>query len=54
MTPSGVLYPVLRRLMPGAVTNTVTIGRALIRVAEAGYPARILEGRDINRVGDPA
>ena len=50
----GLFYPVLRRLMPGAVTNTATLGRALVRVAAAGDPDRILEGRDINRVGDPA
>lgn len=50
----GYLYPVLRRLMPGMVTNTVTIGRALLRVAREGYPTRILEGRDINRAGAAA
>lgn len=50
----GYLYPVLRRLMPGMVTNTVTIGRAMLRVARAGYPTPILEGRDINRAGDAA
>jgi len=44
----GLLYPALRRLLPGAVTNTVTLGRALIRVAADGYPIRVLEGRDIN------
>jgi uncharacterized protein YbjT (DUF2867 family) len=47
----GPLYPLLRRLAPGVVTNTETIGRALIRVAEEGYPSRVLEGRDINASG---
>jgi uncharacterized protein YbjT (DUF2867 family) len=45
----GVLYPVLQRLLPNLVTNTVAVGRALIRVAAVGYPKKILESRDINR-----
>ncbi len=48
----GPLYPLLRRLAPGVVTNTETIGRALIRVAAEGYRTRVLEGRDINLAGD--
>jgi len=51
-TAIGLLYPLLRRLLPGAVTNTVTFGRALIHVAADGYPTKILEGRDINQAGD--
>lgn len=47
----GPLYPLLRRMAPGSVTNTETIGRALIRVAAEGYPTRVLEGRDINAAG---
>ena len=50
----GPLYPLLRRVAPGAVTNTETLGRALIRVAADGYPTRVLEGRDINVAGDTA
>jgi uncharacterized protein YbjT (DUF2867 family) len=50
----GPLYPVLRRIAPGAVTTTVTLGRALIRVAANGCETRVLEGRDINRVGERA
>jgi uncharacterized protein YbjT (DUF2867 family) len=50
---AGPLYPLLRRLAPGAVTNTATLGRALIRVAADGYPTRVLEGRDINVAGGP-
>jgi uncharacterized protein YbjT (DUF2867 family) len=49
---AGPLYPLLRRVAPGGVTNTATLGRALIRVAANGYPRRILEGRDINAAGD--
>ena len=44
------LYPVLRRLFPRLVTTTENVGRALIRVAATGYPSRILETEDINRL----
>jgi uncharacterized protein YbjT (DUF2867 family) len=44
------LYPVLRRLAPGSLTTTVDLGRALIEVSTAGYPRRILDPADINRV----
>jgi uncharacterized protein YbjT (DUF2867 family) len=47
----GAIYPVLRRVAPGHVTNTVALGRALIRVAAEGYPKAILETGDINRLG---
>jgi len=50
-----VLAPVtpwLRRLFPGVVTTTVTVGRAMLRAVEAGYPKEILETRDINRLGE--
>ncbi|MEN3307095.1 MAG: hypothetical protein V7603_3297 [Micromonosporaceae bacterium] len=42
------LYPVLRRLAPGQVTTTERLGRAMINVARAGAPSRILAPRDIN------
>ena len=50
----GPFYPLLRRAAPGWVTDTETIGRALIRVAAEGYPTRVLEGRDINGAGEAA
>ena len=50
----GPLYPLLRRVAPGSVTNTETLGRALIGVAADGYSTRVLEGRDINVAGDRA
>ena len=50
----GPLYPLLRRVAPGSVTNTETLGRALVGVAAGGYSVRVLEGRDINRAGDTA
>jgi uncharacterized protein YbjT (DUF2867 family) len=45
------LYPVLRRLTPNLVTTNETVGRAMIQLAASGYEKRILEVRDINRVG---
>ena len=45
-------YPLLRRLFPGSVTTTATLGRALIRVAASGYPKSILHARDINLLAD--
>ena len=45
------VYPVLRRLTPNLVTTNETVGRAMIEVALNGYSSRILEVRDINRVG---
>jgi hypothetical protein len=44
----GPLYPLLRRLFPRQVTTTVNIGRAMIQVAVAGYPRKILDPDDIN------
>lgn len=44
------ITPLLHRLLPGAVTTTVAVGRALIQVAAAGYERPILETRDINRL----
>jgi uncharacterized protein YbjT (DUF2867 family) len=45
------LYPILRRLTPNLVTTNETVGRAMIQLAASGYESRILEVRDINRVG---
>lgn len=50
-TALGALYSVLRRLLPGLVTNTVAVGRALIRLAAEGDAKKILGTRDINRLG---
>lgn len=47
------IYPLLR-LMPRWVTNTRTLGRALIEVAASGYSKPILESEDINRIGEAA
>jgi uncharacterized protein YbjT (DUF2867 family) len=42
------LFPVLRRLVGGAVTTTEQVGRAMIAVAERGAAKRILGPADIN------
>jgi uncharacterized protein YbjT (DUF2867 family) len=41
-------YPVLRRLMPSAVTTTEQIGRAMIAIADHGAPKRVLGAADIS------
>jgi hypothetical protein len=44
------LYPVIRKLFPKNLTTTEQMGLAMIAVAKAGAPIRILEGADINRL----
>jgi len=41
------LLPLLRRIFPRHMLTTEEIGRAMIRVARAGAPKRILESSDI-------
>lgn len=48
---TGPLYPVLRRLTPNLVTTSEVMGKAMIELAVSGYPSRVLETSDINRVG---
>ena len=50
----GPFYPVLRRLLPRYVTTTVSIGRAMIQVAAAGYSKQILFSADINQLSASA
>ena len=47
----GPLYPLLRRIFPRYVTDSVTLGRAMLRVARDGYDRPVLESDDINRAG---
>lgn len=47
----GWTLPTLKRLAPGQVTDTVVLGRALIRVARDGHRDLVLENREINVVG---
>jgi uncharacterized protein YbjT (DUF2867 family) len=46
----GPVYPVLRRVAPGLVTSSETLGKAMVAVAAAGAPKRILETSDINAI----
>ena len=45
----GWLYPVLRRVLPRYVSTLREIGRAMLHVAERGYPKPVLEVPDIVR-----
>jgi uncharacterized protein YbjT (DUF2867 family) len=49
-TVLGPLYPMIKRVFPKHVTNTVAVGRAMIEVAVNGFGKRILENPDINRL----
>ena len=46
----GATGMVWRRPFPRQVTTTVNVGRAMVQVAVAGYPRRILDPEDINRL----
>jgi uncharacterized protein YbjT (DUF2867 family) len=42
------IYPLLKTLAPRYVTTTEAMGRAMINVAESGWPRPVLESPDIN------
>src|SRR5262249_53342449 len=42
------LYPLMFRLAPQSATSTERLGRAMLQVALAGSPKRVLESTDIN------
>jgi uncharacterized protein YbjT (DUF2867 family) len=44
------VVPLWRTLAPGSITTSEQVGRAMLRVAREGYPKRILETPDINRL----
>jgi uncharacterized protein YbjT (DUF2867 family) len=46
----GPFFPLMRRFLPGAVTTTETLGRAMIAVGKGGYSTKVLEAGDINKV----
>ena len=48
----GPIIPVLLTIFPQYVTTTERIGRAMINVARRGWPAPILESRDINKASE--
>jgi hypothetical protein len=45
------ISPWLTRSFPNAATTTERLGRAMINVALAGYPNKVLETSDINTAG---
>lgn len=47
----GWALPGLKRLAPGQVTDTVVLGRALLRVARDGHALTFIENGDINQIG---
>jgi uncharacterized protein YbjT (DUF2867 family) len=50
-TVVGWAEPLLRRVVPGFVTTTETVGRAMLKVARDGWPQKVLESRAINAAG---
>jgi uncharacterized protein YbjT (DUF2867 family) len=48
--PLSPLLPLLYKLFPKYVTTTEQIGRAMLKVARQGWPKRVLETVDINKV----
>jgi uncharacterized protein YbjT (DUF2867 family) len=44
------LLTLLNKIAPKYVTTTEQVGRAMIKVARDGFPKRVLESEDINRV----
>lgn len=47
----GPVLPMLRGALPGLVTTTEIVGRAMVRVAKKGASKRVLENRDIGELG---
>ena len=47
---SAPLLTLLNRVAPKYMTTTERVGRAMIKVAQNGYPRPVLESEDINRV----
>ena len=45
------VLPFLLRLFPQTVTTTERVGRAMLAVAKHGYTTKVLESRDIARMG---
>ena len=53
-TVLGWLLPLLRRVMPGQLTTTENVGRAMINAAAHGYSKRVLTPADINDLARPS
>ena len=50
ITVLSPLFPLLQKIVPQYVTTTENVGRAMIQAAAIGYPKRVLESDDINRL----
>jgi uncharacterized protein YbjT (DUF2867 family) len=50
-TVLGPVLPFAKTLLPGQVTTTEIVGRAMLRVAKFGASEKILENSDINLLG---
>ena len=44
-------YPLFARIVPQYVTDSETLGRAMLIAIQEGVPSRIYESRDINEIG---
>jgi hypothetical protein len=44
------VLPLLQRVLPGLITTTEQLGRAMLHAARSGAPKRILETQDINQL----
>jgi len=49
----GPLYPLWKRLLPGYVTTSEQMGRAMLHAARHGARKHVLENRDINELCPP-
>ncbi len=50
---AGPLLPLARALMPGQITTTERMGRAMLNAVRKGAPKKILDPRDINDLAGP-
>ena len=41
-------YPLLRRALPGIVTSSEAVGRAMLKMARDGWPHKVLDNKEIN------
>jgi hypothetical protein len=47
----GAMYPLWKALLPKYVCTLEDLGRAMINVTQKGYQSRVLECKDITRLG---
>jgi uncharacterized protein YbjT (DUF2867 family) len=47
-TAASWTYPLLRLALPGMVTSTEAMGRAMLKVARDGWPQKVLGSKEIN------